>query len=99
MIQAFTRSETAKVQTANCGGTLSLLPMLWTRTSTSDLWVKASSLIATTRRRSSPLVHHQLGEAVPEPVQDRGHWLPHETQEPLPTVSYTHLTLPTNREV
>jgi len=26
----------------------------------------------------------QWGKAVPEPVQDRGHWLPHETQDPLP---------------
>lgn len=32
----------------------------------------------------SPLVHHQLGEAVPEPVQDLGHWLPHVNSRSAP---------------
>ena len=34
--------------------------------------------------RISPLVHHQLGETVPEPVQDLGHWLPHVKSRSAP---------------
>ena len=39
-----------------------------------------------TRFSHHALVHHDVGEAVPEPVQDRSHWLLHEPDDPLFTI-------------
>lgn len=43
-----------------------------------------------------PLVHHEVGEAVPKPVQDHSHWLLHDPHDPLPKVRGRHVSDVTN---